>query len=725
QLIQELEEEESRSKAKEKRKQKKKEREKEKKRSIQQKKEEERLAREQQQKAELERKKAAEEKRRLEREKKKREEAARVRKVQEERNRKILEQADRRLERERQEKLQREQEQLEKLQREREERERNEKERLERKEKAKAMAIADATAAAESEEKRKKGQAEKQKQLEDEAKAMAAEDATSFVQTQTEEPAAQLQAAADVVEPPTQPAASVVPATPVAAVAAVPAAPLAEPTVAAPVPPEMLGTPLSAILPAAPAMAMPQAVPPPGMFSSPRMLPLDVMGRTPAAVAAPSYPLAQTPRQLGHSFEPMAPQPQIPYSSPSARARANSGSQVFPGTSALLASPVVSSLAGAGSVSATRTAPPPPPQPTEYDAEILSIVGKVMGSRTLQDELTDGLEWRAEPDSFMGSSSNGPLAGPPKSSLAATFGLGSSPVAGPSIIDHSVRRNSMPMHRASSESRLATLAPGGTRGGLALDVDIEAVYSAYCAVEKFQREGKGVSGRNYQSVSEIAQMHGKLGESEVWSICSKYARANPAACMLDHSTRSVMFMREAGDQASSHLASIAPTPVSNTALPLGFTSTLPTMGLSSSGLPQFGVEARSTPSSQLSIITEDMLSAFSLQTAQGHSPMQMTPQQTSQLQARSPMLYTQFNRQSRLTTPLKTAMIPTARYTTDRFQEREAASENQYMRKREAEKLQALKAQLDKAKQQVEELQGKIDDHHKEAAAVGKDTKSE
>ncbi|KAJ1941283.1 hypothetical protein EC988_006802, partial [Linderina pennispora] len=79
-------------------------------------------------------------------------------------------------------------------------------------------------------------------------------------------------------------------------------------------------------------------------------------------------------------------------------------------------------------------------------------------------------------------------------------------------------------------------------------------------------------------------------------------------------------------------------------------------------------------------------------------------------------------RQSRLTNPLKTAMIPTARYTTDRFQEREAASENQYMRKREAEKLQALKAQLDKAKQQVEELQSKIDNHHKDAA---KETKSE
>ncbi|KAJ1942627.1 hypothetical protein EC988_006437, partial [Linderina pennispora] len=277
------------------------------------------------------------------------------------------------------------------------------------------------------------------------------------------------------------------------------------------------------------------------------------------------------------------------------------------------------------------------PPASEYDAEILSIVGKVMGSRTLQDELTDGLEWRAEPDSFMGGS--GRLAAPPKSSLATTFGLGSSPAAGSSAIDLSARRNSMPMHRASSESRIATLAPGGSRASLSLDIDIEAVYKAYCALEKFRRDANSLMGSSYHPVSEVAQMHGRLSESEVWGICAKYSRANPSVCMLDHSTHSVMFSGEFPEHQAALVsaAATAPTPVPGATLPLHLSSALPPLGMSSGSMSQFGVEPRSTPTSQLSIITEDMLSAFSLQTAQTSSPIQM-PQQPSQLQARSPML---------------------------------------------------------------------------------------
>ncbi|KAJ2879254.1 hypothetical protein IWW38_006151 [Coemansia aciculifera] len=64
--------------------------------------------------------------------------------------------------------------------------------------------------------------------------------------------------------------------------------------------------------------------------------------------------------------------------------------------------------------------------------------------------------------------------------------------------------------------------------------------------------------------------------------------------------------------------------------------------------------------------------------------------------------------------PIRAAIT---RQYTDKFSERENAYENKYIREQEMKKIQALRDQLDKAKKQVDELEAKIGEHHRESTA--------
>ncbi|KAJ2256375.1 hypothetical protein GGI13_001217 [Coemansia sp. RSA 455] len=66
---------------------------------------------------------------------------------------------------------------------------------------------------------------------------------------------------------------------------------------------------------------------------------------------------------------------------------------------------------------------------------------------------------------------------------------------------------------------------------------------------------------------------------------------------------------------------------------------------------------------------------------------------------------------------LYTAMQQTTRQYTDGFSDRENAFENKYIRDQEMKKIQALRDQLEKAKKQVDELEAKIGEHHREATS--------
>ncbi|KAJ2768521.1 hypothetical protein GGI18_005577, partial [Coemansia linderi] len=62
------------------------------------------------------------------------------------------------------------------------------------------------------------------------------------------------------------------------------------------------------------------------------------------------------------------------------------------------------------------------------------------------------------------------------------------------------------------------------------------------------------------------------------------------------------------------------------------------------------------------------------------------------------------------------AMQQTRKYT-DKFDERETAFENKYIREQEMKKIKALQDELEKTKKQVGELEAKINEHHREAAS--------
>ncbi|KAJ2809645.1 hypothetical protein H4S07_003138 [Coemansia furcata] len=74
-------------------------------------------------------------------------------------------------------------------------------------------------------------------------------------------------------------------------------------------------------------------------------------------------------------------------------------------------------------------------------------------------------------------------------------------------------------------------------------------------------------------------------------------------------------------------------------------------------------------------------------------------------------------RQRTLIAPVRAAMQQTTRQYTDKFSERENAYENKYIRDQEMKKIQALRDQLEKAKKQVDELEAKIGEHHRESAS--------
>ncbi|KAJ2489477.1 Stress response protein nst1 [Coemansia sp. RSA 2050] len=756
-LIKELEEEEKRMEAKEKRKQKKKQREKEKKRHIQQQKEEERRAKEEQERAEKEQRRIAQQKRVEEQLNKKREEESRAKKAMEERNRKILEQADRRLAKEREERMRAEEQRLEKEAREREERNRR----------------------------------QRPQTTQAPAPALASEPIAAPATPVSPKPAPK-----PTADPP-----SVVVSPPALAKvqsAQLPAPPTSTPSVAA-------RSPL-ALFAAGSASDTIFASSPGTPLLDNAMLPT-VNRSSPGFMASrPSLPMI-------HPAELPAASPEAFDFAPS-RVRANSGSSIR--------HPAPVPIPPFMTVARTSSSPPSA-VPSEFDAEIMSIVGRVMGSCTLQDDLTGGAEWRTEPaDSYMDS----PRAMHPQPSHTAAFGL-SDPL-GP-LSDLSVRRNSVPVNRPGREGGFDANSGGNRQStSSSLTGGMEGVYSAYCALEKFSRDkrtpsaaglGQDMFGGSY-SAAEIAQMHGSMRESSVWSICASYAQANPNKCRLNHAERSIALARNL-----SGVPPIAP-------------AVLDVQRLTSPASPHFAETPRSTPPIQLPVIAEDRVGGSGLSQSQtgGGSPsmvglsarsqprspllqprqaappmaLPMMPQfgpptqspvgmsyspvahvspsslffgpiathggsgsmpirvpappfslppfQQSPLGASSlghahladgrgmtmlppqPPMSMSFSHQLQmrpsnspwphaklggsdavalgelLIAPVRAAMQQTHQYT-DKFDERETAFENKYIREQEMKKIKALQDELEKTKKQVGELEAKINEHHREAAS--------
>ncbi|KAJ1903216.1 Stress response protein nst1 [Coemansia sp. IMI 209127] len=505
-LIEELDAEEKRSHAKDKRKQKRKQREKERKRQIQQQREEEKLAREAQACAEKERKKETESQRLKELDRKKQEEAAKARKVIEERNRRVLEEADRRLERERHEKLQREQERLD---------------REERKARERVLEAID-----------KKG-------------------GIKAVGQRQHEPS-EISLAAAVAEPFRLPPS--VPSSPVKLLAAVSPVLLSaasspvicdqvqtlhRPSAIPPLAPSIglsVSTSASTLLPASPSVASSSVASflgPGGPSTGSDRIPLldslqHMSAYTPRTALSAQRPSLPTSASL---FELPGVSPTIHSVSPQ-RARSNSGTSFMQASSGV---PI--------------SAPAPAVVSLELDAEISSIVGRVMGSSTLQDDLTEGAEWRTKPT--VADRLESPCVGPSlngRSVVIAKTGGASSP-----LLDMSVRRNSAPLNKATSASAVFTgpeaLSNSLCESPVAMDKATEGVYLAYCALEKFRCD-KTQSSREsssnadfggFHSVVELSQMHGRISDRDVWTICAKFGQANPSACQLNHANRFVAF----------------------------------------------------------------------------------------------------------------------------------------------------------------------------------------
>ncbi|KAJ1937294.1 hypothetical protein GGF37_005267, partial [Kickxella alabastrina] len=322
-------------------------------------------------------------------------------------------------------------------------------------------------------------------------------------------------------------------------------------------------------------------------------LPSDNLERHLTSAASPASPLFRAPRPsvpLIYPFDMGNTSPSLSFGAPT-RARANSGSNLLhcmlPGSAPMQAP------------AASHAVSP------EIDAEIMSILGRVMGSSTLQDDLIDGAEWRTEPSS--GYSQSGGRSQLPSAPLMAPFGIGNSLVA--PLSDMTIRRNSVPLNRLVGDSSKPASpdVPGSSRFQAPLGFesgDIESVHSAYCALERFRRDmraspaatGSDLFG-GYQSAAELAKMHGKLKEADVWGVCVKHAQSNPSTCRLNHTTRAVSFART-GSVANA----------------LGMSPTKPAAPESVMHLG--GGIGSSTPLGHLSVISEDMLSAFSLQPPQ-------------------------------------------------------------------------------------------------------------
>ncbi|KAJ2531542.1 hypothetical protein IWW43_003696 [Coemansia sp. RSA 1935] len=261
------------------------------------------------------------------------------------------------------------------------------------------------------------------------------------------------------------------------------------------------------------------------------------------------------------------------------RARANSG----PSTQQQQQQQVPGSSFMPPGMSAPRVAGDVPP---EIDAEISSIVGRVMGSSTLQGDLIDGTEWRASPADRYGN-----LGEHPHSSRSAVFGLGG-PLA--QLSDQAMRRNSMPLN-----NRLVPddcVADTCSRMSLGRDEDIEAIVAAYNVLERFRRDSVGGSTSGlaqyggYHRAADISHIHGRMSETEVWSRCVAVAQLGSGVCSVDHVTRAVAFAR-----------SSATTPPGAKHSPIG------------GGVTQ--------SAQQLPAIAEDLFSAFNMQSTQTASPL--------------------------------------------------------------------------------------------------------
>ncbi|KAJ2664703.1 Stress response protein nst1 [Coemansia sp. RSA 1200] len=527
-LIEELEAEEKRSQAKDKRKQKRKQREKERKRQVQQQREEERLAKEELVRVEKERKKEAELQRLKEQEKKKKEELMKSKRAIEERNRRILEEADKRLERERREKLERERELLEKE---------------ERRARKQVRDVRESSS--------QKGTSETVAQilpaLSESASSMAPADSSQIPTS---------------IPPPTNPPVieSLTP-------------PSAANSSAATHKPETLCHP-SAVPSSFPSrLALANNVPGSSLLaaSSPVVstdgngFPFLRQGSTTTSASVttsgdgiplldslqhmstftpisalgaqrPSLPTSINPFELpGTSpiVQPMSPQ----------RARSNSRANFIQTSSAI-------------AMTASVPAPVPPAVVSrELDAEITSIVGRVMGCcSTLQDDLTEGAEWRTKPaaDRLLESQcSTLPLSGV---SAAIVKPVGASSP----LLDLPIRRNSAPLNRAAS----ATAAFSNSESlslswrdapPVTMDKMTEDVYLAYCALERFRYDKPRVSAEQdnpkfggFYSAAELSQMHGTVSERGVWGVCVRFGQANPSLCHLNHADRSISFALDIG-----------------------------------------------------------------------------------------------------------------------------------------------------------------------------------
>ncbi|KAJ2723337.1 Stress response protein nst1 [Coemansia sp. Benny D115] len=628
-LIQELEEEEKRHEAKEKRKQKKKERERERKRQIQAKKEEAMAAKEAHAKAEQERKRLEDERRRNELMQKRREQEEKAKKAQEERNRRILEEADKRMERERLQRMRQEAERQEKEERKRRELELKRQQEAENKEREeKKRAESNIKAQATEENKNKKAPA-----------AEVAAPATPAV-APVRSPAA-IQATAEPSSTrlaPNTPAtvshsaalSSSVPASAPAFAAAdvVPvSAPLSFGTAAQPHPQlhgiinqlPQLATTLPASVPVhSPA---PSLTPVSALASGPALGhgighnaglgsvaldPLQIGGLRQPLMPAPSptspvFKIPNPPHPMLHSFNMGSPSPTaISFGLP-IRVRANSGSN--------LQHPQLHNTATTPTRAAITSTVSP-----EIDAEIMSIVGRVMGSSNLQDGLVDGAEWRTEPaESFSQAQGLTPLL---SASRASGVGI---PTAG-SLSDMAFRRNSMPLNRLIGETigsgspECAAVRSHHTTLGFEGE-DVDGIYPAYCALERFRRSMPAPSGAagsdifgSYQSAADIAKMHGKIREVDAWNACVKLAQSYPNNCRLNHTLRSASFARTGGGGANG----MSPSIPAASAATVSFASRVG----NASGSAAMG--------HHLSSISEDMLSAFSLQPSQpdsGGSPL--------------------------------------------------------------------------------------------------------
>ncbi|KAJ2615518.1 Stress response protein nst1 [Coemansia sp. RSA 1365] len=746
-LINELEAEEKRLQAKDKRKQKRKQREREKKRQHQQQKEDGRVVKESQARVEEERRKVEAEKRSRELEEKRREEAIKARKAQEERNRRVLEQADKRLERERMEKLRVEQEAIEKEARE-------------------AMELN--IRQQEAQKKASKQQRPKKQKQPAQTKQKEQQPIAPISSTPKRQPALPTPVSATKPTPthtsgPTPVAVSA----PVTASASL-SAPVVVPALASAtdLPSQsriadskmpvgavapLSSTPSAPVTPHAPETLMRSSV-----VQNNSIPLLDSLHSTPILAPASTFMNARTSLPMVHPHEARSITPVMPVF-PSVRARANSG----PSIQQLASSPSAPATAQtAKSMSASRDVPP------EIDAEISSIVGRVMGTSILESDLIDGTEWRADPaDRYAESFSR-----------AAVLGMSEPPSL---LADQAGRRNSMPANHHAHESGSAEHNGMHMLSSPVLGEEMERIHTAYNALEKFRRESSALSSSpssigamhiqfgGYHSAAEIAQMHGQLKEAEVWSHCVAFAQKNATRCCLDYATRAVSFVMGSMSQlveprstSLSQLPAIAEDvfgaftlqaplnespQLADARAPLSSFSAYPPLHSSmlqsqmAPGLAPahphmaqpFGQNVQAgigytpvapRPPGSLFFGSQSIHGSEQVFSA---PPFQPSPHSSTGLVSRHPgnspvasaMPPTAFTRQSRLALPVRATMFQSRTYV-DKFQERETASENKYIHEKERAQLKSLYEKLNVAKDEVTRLSNHIKE--KEEAANSK-----